>query len=97
MGATDAATRRPLPSAGRAAGSQTIGVLSGFGDEKELSRAGADLLLEPAQETMRKRAFAQLGDKVQVQTTSFNGDSGVVGAVALALNAFFFQPAEGAG
>ncbi|HKJ27963.1 MAG TPA: HAD family hydrolase [Anaerolineales bacterium] len=32
--------------AGRAAGCQTVGVLSGFGDEKELSRAGADLLLE---------------------------------------------------
>lgn len=31
---------------GRAAGSQTVGVLSGFGDEKELRRAGADHILE---------------------------------------------------
>jgi HAD superfamily hydrolase (TIGR01549 family) len=31
--------------AGRAAGSQTIGVLSGFGDKKELSRVKADLIL----------------------------------------------------
>lgn len=32
--------------AGRDAGAQTIGVLSGFGHEKELLRAGADLILE---------------------------------------------------
>jgi HAD superfamily hydrolase (TIGR01549 family) len=32
--------------AGLAAGCQTAGVLSGFGDEKELSRAGANILLD---------------------------------------------------
>jgi HAD superfamily hydrolase (TIGR01549 family) len=31
--------------AGRAAGAQTVGVLCGFGEEKELQRAGADLIL----------------------------------------------------
>lgn len=31
---------------GKAAGSQTVGVLCGFGMEKELRRAGADLILE---------------------------------------------------
>lgn len=31
--------------AGRAAGAQTVGVLCGFGKEKELCRAGADLIL----------------------------------------------------
>jgi N-acetyl-D-muramate 6-phosphate phosphatase len=31
--------------AGRAAGTQTVGVLCGFGDEGELTRAGADLIL----------------------------------------------------
>lgn len=31
--------------AGRAAGAQTVGVLSGFGNEAELVRAGADLIL----------------------------------------------------
>jgi N-acetyl-D-muramate 6-phosphate phosphatase len=31
--------------AGRAAGAQTVGVLCGFGNEKELRRAGADLVL----------------------------------------------------
>jgi phosphoglycolate phosphatase-like HAD superfamily hydrolase len=32
--------------AGRAAGAQTAGVLSGFGERKELSEAGADVILE---------------------------------------------------
>jgi len=32
--------------AGKAAGAQTVGVLCGFGSEKELRRAGADLILE---------------------------------------------------
>ncbi len=31
--------------AGRAAGAQTVGVLCGFGEEKELRRAGADVIL----------------------------------------------------
>lgn len=33
-------------SAGKAAGTQSVGVLSGFGDQKELSRAGADLIVD---------------------------------------------------
>ncbi len=32
--------------AGRAAGAQTVGVLCGFGEQKELENAGADLILE---------------------------------------------------
>lgn len=32
--------------AGRNAGAQTVGVLCGFGEEEELSRAGADVILE---------------------------------------------------
>jgi phosphoglycolate phosphatase-like HAD superfamily hydrolase len=31
--------------AGRSAGAQTVGVLCGFGDEKELKDMGADLIL----------------------------------------------------
>ena len=31
--------------AGKAAGAQTVGVLCGFGQEPELRRAGADLIL----------------------------------------------------
>jgi len=36
--------------AGRAAGAQTIGVLCGFGTEKELRRAGADLIVQNLEE-----------------------------------------------
>jgi phosphoglycolate phosphatase len=32
--------------AGRSAGAQTVGVLCGFGEEPELRRLGADLILE---------------------------------------------------
>jgi HAD superfamily hydrolase (TIGR01549 family) len=32
--------------AGKAAGAQSVGVLSGFGDQKELTRAGADLIVD---------------------------------------------------
>ena len=32
--------------AGKAAGAQTVGVLSGFGSERELCKAGADLIIE---------------------------------------------------
>lgn len=34
--------------AGRAAGAQTVGVLSGFGERQELEEAGADVILERA-------------------------------------------------
>lgn len=36
--------------AGKAAGGQSVGVLSGFGDRKELLRAGADLIVEDVAE-----------------------------------------------
>ena len=32
--------------AGHAAGAQTVGVLCGFGEERELRRRGADLILQ---------------------------------------------------
>ena len=38
--------------AGKAAGAQTVGVLCGFGTEKELRRAGADLILNHTYELM---------------------------------------------
>lgn len=38
--------------AGRAAGAQTVGVLCGFGTEKELKRAGADLILHDTHELL---------------------------------------------
>ena len=58
---------------------------------------GRDVLLPVVKETMRQRAFANLGDKVKVLSPSFDGDAGVVGAAALALNRFFYQQEEGLG
>ncbi len=52
---------------------------------------GPDLLLPPIESTMRQRAFANLGERVRLQTTSFGREAGVIGAAALALNAFFYQ------
>lgn len=39
--------------AGKAAGAQTVGVLCGFGEEPELKRRGADLILENTSELVR--------------------------------------------
>ncbi len=39
--------------AGKAAGAQTVGVLCGFGDRKELCRSGADIILETTSELVR--------------------------------------------
>jgi len=55
---------------------------------------GKDLLLPTVEMTMRARAFAGLGERVALQTTRFEGQAGVVGAAALALNAFFYQQEE---
>jgi glucokinase len=52
---------------------------------------GEDLLLPTIEKTMRQRAFANLGDRVQLQTTSFGRQAGVTGAAALALSTFFYQ------
>ena len=38
--------------AGKAAGAQTVGVLCGFGTERELRRAGADLILQSTADLM---------------------------------------------
>ena len=50
-----------------------------------------DLLGPAIEATMRQRAFANLGERVQLQTASFGRQAGVIGAAALALNAFFYQ------
>ncbi len=55
---------------------------------------GKDLLLPTVEKTMRRRAFAGLGEQVALQTTRFEGQAGVVGAAALALNTFFYQQEE---
>ncbi len=56
---------------------------------------GADLMLSTVESTMRRRAFANLGERVRLQTTSFDQQQvGMIGAAALALNAFFYQREE---
>jgi glucokinase-like ROK family protein len=52
---------------------------------------GADLLLPTIETTMRQRAFADLGERVRLQTAHFGEHAGVVGAAALALHSFFYQ------
>ena len=52
---------------------------------------GRSWLLPATEATMRRRAFANLGARVQIETTSFGRDVGPIGAAALALNQFFYQ------
>jgi glucokinase len=55
---------------------------------------GQDLFLPVATRTMRQMAFAGLGEKVRLQTTSFGWRAGVIGASALALMRFFYQQSQ---
>jgi glucokinase-like ROK family protein len=50
-----------------------------------------DLLVPAIEATMRQRAFANLGERVELQTASFGREAGVIGAAGMALNAFFYQ------
>jgi predicted NBD/HSP70 family sugar kinase len=52
---------------------------------------GQDLLLPVMEATMRQQAFANLGEQVQLKTTSLGRQAGIVGAATLALDAFFYQ------
>jgi len=39
---------------------------------------------------VQKKAFAYLGERVRLQPTSFGRHAGMIGAAALALDAFFY-------
>jgi glucokinase len=56
-----------------------------------LFAAGADLMLPRIEETMRRRSFAGLGERVALRVTTFGRRVGVIGAAALALDAFFYR------
>lgn len=56
-----------------------------------LFAAGQDLLLPHIEETMRRRSFAGLGEAVALRVTTFGRQVGVIGAAALALDAFFYR------
>ncbi len=53
--------------AGRAAGAQTVGVLSGFGYENELKHAGADLILPATIDLIEAIAFE--GERITTNTS----------------------------
>jgi predicted NBD/HSP70 family sugar kinase len=55
---------------------------------------GFDLIAPVAEATMRRMAFAGLGDRVQLRPTQFRWRAGVIGAAALALYTFFYQQKE---
>ena len=55
---------------------------------------GEDLFVEPITRTIQQMAFGGMGKNVRVQATSFGWKAGVVGAAALALLHFFYQPME---
>jgi predicted NBD/HSP70 family sugar kinase len=55
---------------------------------------GEDVLFPVTQETLRCCAFANMGANVRLQTPTFGPNEGVIGAAALALNAFFYEQSE---
>lgn len=55
---------------------------------------GHDLLFPIVEETIRQRAFAGMGDDIRLQTPTFGADAGMIGAAALALDAFFYEQSE---
>jgi predicted NBD/HSP70 family sugar kinase len=56
---------------------------------------GDDLIRPVARQVMRETAFCNLGEDVIVEPTSFGWRAGVIGAAALALMDFFYQPTDG--
>jgi glucokinase-like ROK family protein len=55
---------------------------------------GEDLFIAPITRTIQKMAFGGMGKNVRLQATSFGWKAGVIGAAALALLHFFYQPME---
>lgn len=53
-----------------------------------------DLLGPAASATLRERTFAGMGERTRIEVTRFQEQAGVIGAAALALQAFFFEPSE---
>jgi glucokinase-like ROK family protein len=55
---------------------------------------GSELILPTAEKTMREMAFAGLGERVHLETTTFGWAAGVTGAASLALMTYFYQNAK---
>jgi len=54
----------------------------------------ADVLLPTIEATMRTHAFANLGEKVRLETTSFGEHVGRIGAAAVALEQLLYRPVD---
>lgn len=93
--AGDEATRDMLDERARYMGIALANLVNTFNPELILLGGvlaqGQDLLLPVIEATMRERAFANLGQEVRLQTTSFGRQAGTIGAATLALNTFFYQ------
>lgn len=94
----DTATREMIEERARYLGIALANLVNIFNPELILLGGmfaqGQDLILPTAAETMRKMAFAGMGEKVRVQTTGFGWRAGVIGATALALTRFFYHNAR---
>lgn len=53
---------------------------------------GQDFFLEPVIQTVSQMSFGGMGKRVRIEATSFGWKAGVLGASALALMHFFYQP-----
>ncbi|MEQ8676161.1 MAG: ROK family transcriptional regulator [Aggregatilineales bacterium] len=49
------------------------------------------VMLEKIQDTVRRYAFANLGERVTILTSRFGQEAGMVGSAALALDSFFYR------
>lgn len=50
------------------------------------------LILPTVMETVKRHAFANLGEQVRLYVTEFDQEAGMIGAAALALDRFFYRP-----
>lgn len=55
---------------------------------------GQDFFLEPVIRTVSEMSFGGMGKRVRIESTSFGWKAGVLGASALALMYFFYQPEQ---
>lgn len=53
---------------------------------------GQDFFLEPVIQTVSQTSFGGMGKRVRIEATSFGWKAGILGASALALMYFFYQP-----
>ena len=82
-----------IPAVRQTARGHIAAVASRNGERAKQFAAGHDVLLHQVEETMRRCAFANLGDSVELRVTTFGHKVGMIGAAALALDAFFYRQA----